>query len=76
MKRRTLIVLFILAALWAAGCANSDPGANAPPAKPVTQSDIEKMTPQQKAGYEQALKSMNGARSLHNQSGGASSGGS
>ncbi len=65
MKKPNITLLLV--ALVATGCGSSDPGASVPPAKPVTQADVDKMTPEQKAGYEQAMKSMNGARSIHNQ---------
>jgi len=52
----TLVALSIVAC----GC-QSDPGVNAPPDPPVTQAKVDHMTPEQRAGYEQAMKSRNQA---------------
>jgi len=54
MKMRSLVLLGLLVA--AVGCTR-DPGVNAPPDAPVTEAKISKMSPEQRAAYEQAMKS-------------------
>jgi hypothetical protein len=50
-------ILSLIALMGAAfGCAR-DPGVNAPPDPPVSQAKIDQMTPQQRAAYDQAMKS-------------------
>jgi len=50
-------LFFLLAMPFLACACSSDPGVNAPPDPPVTQAQIDKMSPAQKAGYDQAMKS-------------------
>jgi hypothetical protein len=53
MKLSGLWVL--LPVVFIGGCARE--GATAPPDKPVTETQVESMSPEKRAGYEQAMKS-------------------
>lgn len=52
---KRILCLLLFGAL-ACGCMR-DPGVNAPPDPVVTQAKIDQMTPQQRAAYDQAMRS-------------------
>jgi len=54
MNKNCLCIVALATLAW--GCSG-DPGVNAPSDPPVTQAKIDKMTPEQKAGYDQAMRS-------------------
>jgi len=56
---KRLLCLLALGSLTC-GCTG-DPGVNAPPDPAVTTAQINKMTPEQKAAYDQAMRSRNEA---------------
>jgi len=58
MNKRRLLSLALPALAF--GCSG-DPGVNAPPDRTVSTAQVSKMTPAQRAGYDQAMMSKNQA---------------